>query len=163
MEKWLQTALALGRIAARLHLARPAFDAGPEDTALAHLQDYLSWCMERGRSQCAGCDQRVAGTRKCSRVEAAALRGFACCSAQDHQKMASKSVASGGSLVAGRHQDVCDVMGKWRQQVDNDGMSPDVWRADLLVFLRLEGRGLRTTERVPVNNAHSVASPGHTG
>jgi hypothetical protein len=33
----------LGLAAARLHLARLAFDAGPEDTALAHLQDYLSW------------------------------------------------------------------------------------------------------------------------
>ena len=59
------------------------------------------------------------------------------CSA-DHQKMASKSVASGGggSLFEGRHKDVCGVLGKWRQQVVKDGMSPDVLRADLLVFLR---------------------------
>ena len=59
------------------------------------------------------------------------------CSA-DHQKMASKSVASGGSLslsVQGRHKDVCGVLGKWRQQVVKDGMSPDVLRADLLAFL----------------------------
>ena len=59
------------------------------------------------------------------------------CSA-DHQKMASKSVASGGpgSLFGGRHKDVCGVLGKWRQQVVKDGMSPDVLRADLLAFLR---------------------------
>ena len=56
-EKWLQTALDLGHTAARLHLAQLAFDAGPEDTALAHLQDYLSWCVERGRNWCAGCYQ----------------------------------------------------------------------------------------------------------
>ena len=43
-EKWLQTALDLGYTAARLHLARLAFDAGQQDTALAHLQDYLSSC-----------------------------------------------------------------------------------------------------------------------
>jgi hypothetical protein len=50
--------------------------------------------------------------------------------------MASKSVASGGSLLDGRHKDVCGVLGKWRQQVVKDGMSPDVLRADLLAFLR---------------------------
>ena len=57
------------------------------------------------------------------------------CSA-DHQKMASKSIASGGSLFEGRHKDVCGVLGKWRQQVVKDGMSPAVLRADLLAFLR---------------------------
>ena len=76
-----------------------------------------------------GATRRGARTRKCSRVGAAALRG-------DHQKMASKSVASGGSLLEGRHKDVCGVLGKWRQQVVKDGMSPDVLRADLLAFLR---------------------------
>jgi hypothetical protein len=50
--------------------------------------------------------------------------------------MASKSVASGGCLLEGRHKDVCGVLGKWRQQVVKDGMSPDVLRADLLAFLR---------------------------
>ena len=57
------------------------------------------------------------------------------CSA-DHQKMASKSVASGGSLLEGRHKDVCGVLGKWRRQVVKDGMSPDSCRADLLAFLQ---------------------------
>ena len=44
-KQWLQTALDLGHTAARLHLARLAFDTGSEDTALAHLQDYLSSCV----------------------------------------------------------------------------------------------------------------------
>jgi len=40
-EKSLQAALDLGCTAARLHLAQLAFDAGPEDSALAHLQNRL--------------------------------------------------------------------------------------------------------------------------
>ena len=117
----------------RLHLARLAFDAGPEDTALAHLQDYLSWCVERGRNRCAGCDQTRGEDAQMLTCGGCRVARF--CSA-DHQKMASKSVASGGSLLEGRHKDVCGVLGKWRQQVVKDGMSPDVLRADLLAFLR---------------------------
>ena len=56
------------------------------------------------------------------------------CSA-DHQKMASKSVASGGDLWTGRHKDICGLLGKWRG-VEKDGVSPDSLRADLLAFLR---------------------------
>ena len=56
------------------------------------------------------------------------------CSA-DHQKMASKSVASGGSLLTGRHKDICGLLRKWRG-VEKDGVSPDSLRADLLAFLR---------------------------
>ena len=132
-EKWLQTALDLGRTAARLHLARLAFDAGPEDTALAHLQDYLSWCVERGRNRCAGCYQTRGEDAQMLTCGGCRVARF--CSA-DHQKMASKSVASGGSVLKGRHKDVCGVLGKWRQQVVKDGMSPDVLRSDLLAFLR---------------------------
>jgi tetratricopeptide (TPR) repeat protein len=132
-EKWLQTALDLGRAAARLHLARLAFDAGPEDTALAHLQVYLSSCVERGRNLCAGCDQTRGQDAQMLTCGGCRVARF--CST-DHQKMASKSVASGGSLLDGRHKDVCGVLGKWRQQVVKDGMSPDVLRADLLAFLR---------------------------
>jgi hypothetical protein len=55
---------------------------------------------------------------------------------EDHQKMASKGIASGGKLLEGRHRDVCGVLGKWKQQVFKDGMSPDVLRPELLVFLR---------------------------
>jgi hypothetical protein len=132
-EKWLQTALALGRTAARLHLARLAFDAGPEDTALARLQDYLSWYVERGRNMCDGCYQMRGEDAQMLTCGGCRVARF--CSA-DHQKMASKSVASGRRLVEGRHKDVCGVLGKWRQQVVKDGMSPDVLRADLLAFLR---------------------------
>ena len=132
-EKWLQTALDLRRAGARLHLARLAFDTGPEDTALAHLQDYLSWCVARGRNRCAGCYQTRGEDAQMLTCGGCRVARF--CSA-DHQKMASKSVASGGSLLGGRHKDVCGVLGKWRQQVVKDGMSPDVLRADLLAFLR---------------------------
>ena len=109
-EKWLQTALDLGHAAARLHLARLAFDAGPDDTALADLQDYLSWCVERGRNRCAGCDQTRGEDAQMLTCGGCRVARF--CSA-DHQKMASKSVASGGSLLEARHKDVCAVLGKW--------------------------------------------------
>ena len=137
-EKWLQTALSLGRTSARLHLAHLAFDTGPEDTALAHLQDYLSWCVERGRIRCAGCYQTRG--EDAQMLTCGGCRTARFCNA-DHQKMASKSVASGGSLLTGRHKDVCGVLGKWRQQVVKDGMSPDVLRADLLAFLRSRTEG----------------------
>ena len=132
-EKWLQTALDGGHTAARLHLARLVFDAGPEDTALAHLQDYLSWCVARGRNRCAGCYQTRGEDAQMLTCGGCRVARF--CSA-DHQKMASKSIASGGCFLEGRHKDVCGVLGKWRQQVVKDGMSPDVLRADLLAFLR---------------------------
>jgi len=130
---WLQTALDLGRTVAHLHLAHLAFDVGPEDTALAHLQDYLSWCVERGRNLCAGCDQTRGEDAQMLTCGGCRVARF--CSA-DHQKMASKNVASGGSLLQGRHKDVCGVLGKWRRQVVKDGMSSDVLRADLLAFLQ---------------------------
>ena len=84
-EKWLQTALDLGHAAAHLHLARLAFDTGPEDTALAHLQDYLSWCVERGRNRCAGCDQTRGEDAQMLTCGGCRVARF--CSA-DHQKMA---------------------------------------------------------------------------
>jgi hypothetical protein len=42
----------------------------------------------------------------------------------DHQKMASKKAALGGSLTTGRHKDICGVLSKWRDVV-KDGVSPD--------------------------------------
>jgi hypothetical protein len=30
----------------------------------------------------------------------------------DHQRMASKSVASGGNLLTGRHKDICGLLGE---------------------------------------------------
>ena len=56
------------------------------------------------------------------------------CSA-DHQKMASKKAASGGSLRTGRHKDICGVLSKWREVV-KDGVAPDSCTADLVVFLQ---------------------------
>ncbi len=38
-------------------LAKPHFDAGQEDAALAHLKEHLSWRVKRGRDTCAGCGQ----------------------------------------------------------------------------------------------------------
>jgi tetratricopeptide (TPR) repeat protein len=126
-EKWLQTALDLGRTAARLQLAHLACDAGQEDTALAHLQDYLSWCVQRGRNRCAGCNQTRGEDAQMLTCGGCRVARF--CNAE-HQKMASKRMAEG------RHRDVCHVLGKWRLQVVKNGMSPKVLRADLLTFLR---------------------------
>ena len=56
------------------------------------------------------------------------------CSA-DHQRMASKKAASGGSLAMGRHKDICGVLSKWREVV-KDGVAPDSCTADLVVFLQ---------------------------
>jgi hypothetical protein len=53
----------------------------------------------------------------------------------DHQKMASKKAALGGNLIAGRHKDICGVLGKWRQVV-KDGVSTDSFSTDLMVFLQ---------------------------
>jgi len=132
-EKWLQTALDGGDKLARLHLAHLVFDAGSEDTALAHLQDYLSWCVERGRSRCAGCYQKRGENAQMLTCGGCRVARF--CSA-DHQKMASKSVSSGGrALLSGRHKDICGLLGKWRG-VEKDDVSRDSLREDLLAFLR---------------------------
>ena len=132
-EMWLQTALDLGRSAACLHLAQLAFDAGPEDTAVEYLEDYLSGCVESGRNHCAGCSQRRGEDAPMLTCGGCRVARF--CTVE-HQKMASKSVAAGGSLFEGRHRDVCALLGKWRQQVVKGGKSPGVLHADLLAFLR---------------------------
>ena len=56
------------------------------------------------------------------------------CSA-DHQKMASKKAALGGSLTTGRHKDICGVLRKWREAV-KDGVAPDSCTAELVAFLQ---------------------------
>ena len=140
-EKWLQTARDDGGLAAaRLHLAHLAFATGREDTALAHLQGYVSWCVGRGRNLCAGCEQTR--DEDAQMLTCGGCRVARFCNA-DHQKMASKSVASGGGLLHGRHRDLCGVLGKWRRQVVKDGMSPDSCRADLLAFLQQLSEDLR--------------------
>ena len=132
-EKWLQTALDLGHTAARLHLAQLAFYAGHEASAVEHLQNHLAWCVESGRNHCAGCSQRRGEDEQMLTCGGCRVARF--CSVE-HQKMASKSVAAGGSVFEGRHRDVCALLGKWRQQVVKGGKSPGVLHADLLAFLR---------------------------
>jgi len=107
-EEWLQTALDCGGAAAHMHIARLVFDAGQEDTALAHLQDYLSWC--------AGCYQMRGEDAHMRSEDAHMLTCGGCrvarfCSA-GHQMVASKSVVSRGYLLQGRHKGVCGVLGK---------------------------------------------------
>ena len=131
-EKWLQTALQFGNTPARLHLARLALDAGQEDSALQYLQDYLSWYVQRGRNECAGCYQTRGEHAQMLTCGGCRVARF--CSV-DHQKMASKSVASGGCLLLGRHSDVCGLLGKWRLRVVKECGSPEKLRADLLAFL----------------------------
>ena len=132
VEDWLKIGLNLGHRMARLHLAYLAFDAGQEEKALAYLHDYLHNCVETGRKRCHGC-------WKTRSEDAPMLTCGGCRVARfctvEHQKIASKSVASGGCLFNGRHRDVCALLGKWRQQVAKEGMSPDVLRADLVAFL----------------------------
>ena len=129
---WLKAALSAGYGPASLHLAHLACDAGHEDIALNHLKDYLSSCVKRGRNWCDGCNQKRGEDAPMLTCSGCRVARF--CSA-DHQKMASKSVASGGSLRTGRHKDICELLGKWRS-VEKDGVSPDSLRTDLLAFLR---------------------------
>jgi len=132
-ESWLQTVLSTGYKIALLHLARLAFDTGDEDKALAHLQDYCSWCVESGRSWCNGCGQKR-GT-DAPMLTCAGCRVARFCNAE-HQRMAWRYVCSGGNLLYGRHKDVCALLGAWRQRVLKDGNSPNILRAELLAFLR---------------------------
>jgi hypothetical protein len=74
---WLKTALAARHGVALLRLTHLTYDAEQEDTALAYLEYYLDWCVERGRAQCNGCSKSGARTRRCSRAAAAVLRIFA--------------------------------------------------------------------------------------
>ena len=61
------------------------------------------------------------------------------CSA-DHQKMASKKAALGGSLTTGRHKDICGVLSKWREVV-KDGVAPDSCTADMVAFFQRKNTG----------------------
>jgi len=144
--KWLQAAFDGGHNFAKLHLARLTFDAGQEDAALAHLKEHLSWRVRRDRDICAGCGQ-MRGTpspvlcagmaprsEKAPMLTCSGCRVAKFCSA-DHQKMASKKAALGGSLRTGRHKDICRILSKWRGVV-KDGVAPDSCTADLVAFLQ---------------------------
>ena len=133
--KWLQAAFdGGGRPFAKLHLAHLTFFAGQEDAALAHLKEHLSWRVQRGRDTCAGCGQTRGEDTPMLTCSGCRVARF--CSA-DHQKMASKKAALGGSLWTGRHKDICGVLGKWREAV-KDGVAPDSCTAELVAFLQRE-------------------------
>jgi hypothetical protein len=131
--KWLQAAFDGGRPYAKLHLAHLTF-AGQEDEALAHLKEHLSWRVQWGRDVCSGCGQTRGEDTPMLTCSGCRVARF--CSA-DHQKMASKKAALGGSLWTGRHKDICGVLRKWREVV-KDGVSPDSCTADLVAFLQRE-------------------------
>jgi tetratricopeptide (TPR) repeat protein len=130
--KWLQTAFDGGDPFAKLHLAHLAFDSGQVDAALAHLKEHLSWRVQRGRDTCAGCGQTRGEETPMLTCSGCRVARF--CSA-DHQKMASKNAALGGSLTTERHKDICLVLSKWREVV-KDGVARDSCTADLLAFLQ---------------------------
>jgi tetratricopeptide (TPR) repeat protein len=130
--KWLQAAFDGGCASAKLHLAHLTFEAGQEDAALAHLKEHLSWLVQRGRDICAGCGQTRGEDTPMLTCSGCHVARF--CSA-DHQKMASRKAALGGSLTMGRHKDICRVLNKWREVV-KDVVSPDSCTADLVAFLQ---------------------------
>jgi len=110
------------------------FFAGQEDAALAHLKEHLSWRVQRGRATCAGCGQTRGEDTPMLTCSGCRVARF--CSA-DHQRMASKKAALGGSLTTGRHKDICGVLRKWRDVV-KDGVSPDSCTSELVAFLQRE-------------------------
>ena len=130
--RWLQAAFDGGQGFARLHLAHLTFEAGQEDAALAHLKEHLSWVVQGGRDICSGCWQTRGEDTPMLTCSGCRVARF--CSA-DHQKMASKKAALGGSLTTGRHKDMCGVLSKWRAVV-KDGVAPDSCTADLVAFLQ---------------------------
>jgi hypothetical protein len=50
--------------------------------------------------------------------------------------MASRDASRGGCLVLGRHKDLCNLLGAWRQQVVKGGAAVDALRGELLAFLQ---------------------------
>ena len=104
--KLLQASLDDGQDFARLYLAHLVSQAGQEDAALVLLKEHLSWFVQRGRDTCAGCAQSRGEDTPMLTCSGCRVARF--CSA-DHQKMASKKAALGGSLTMGRHKDICGV------------------------------------------------------
>lgn len=118
--EWLANAFECCETA-QLHLAQLAFEAGHTDTALEHLKEYLTVCVEQARDMCDGCGQprcQDAPMLTCSGCRVARF-----CSV-DHQKMASKKTSSGGSPWKGRHKDICGVLGLWRKVLRNQFINP---------------------------------------
>jgi hypothetical protein len=66
----------------------------------------------------------------------------------DHQKIASKKAALGGSLTTGRHKDICGVLSKWREVV-KDGVAPVVHGRPAGVPAAMNARCPKDAEGVP--------------
>jgi len=131
-EQWLELALKYRQDFARLHLAYLAFDSGDEDAALAHLKAHLSWFVQEGHGECAGCGQTRSEDTPMLKCGHCRVAGF--CNAYC-QQMASKKAALGGNWFAGRHKDICELLRKWRQDL-KDGVEPGSCTVDLLAFLQ---------------------------
>jgi hypothetical protein len=154
--KWLQAAFDGGQPFAKLHLAHLTFlNAGQQD-ALAHLKEHLSCLVQGGRNLCLGCWQTRGEDTPMLTCSGCRVARF--CSA-DHQKMASKKAALGGSLWTGRHNDMCRVLGKWREVV-NDGVAPDSCTADLVAFLQQEK--IRKIQMKILTNTYRRRAHAHT-
>ena len=98
------------------------------------LKEHLSWRVQLGRDTCGGCGQTRGEDTPMLTCSGCRVARF--CS-PDHQKMASKKAALGGSLCMGRRKDICGVLRKWRDVV-RDAVSPDLCTAELVAFLQRE-------------------------
>jgi hypothetical protein len=160
--EWLANAFECCETA-QLHMAQLAFEAGHTDTALEHLKGYLMVCVEQARDTCEGCGQ--------PRCQDAAMLTCSCClvarfCSVDHQKMASKKTSLGGSLLKGRHKDICRVLGLWRNVLRLENINPiahfgaqNWYDRELLAFLeagRVRDRELLAALEAGRSGVHSV-------
>jgi tetratricopeptide (TPR) repeat protein len=159
---WLTNAFECCKTA-QLHMAQLAFEAGRADSALEHLNGYLTVCVEEARDACDGCGQprcQDAAMLTCSGCRVARF-----CSV-DHQKMASKKTSLGGSLWKGRHKDICRVLGLWRNVLRLENINPVAhfgaqswYDRELLAFLeagRVRDRELLAALEAGRSGVHSV-------
>ena len=108
----LAEALSSGIKCAKLHQAHLAFDAGQKEQALEHLKLYLSKCLVEAREKCAGCHQVRGDDAPMLTCSGCGVARF--CNA-DHQRMASRRAACGGSVWKARHKDICGILRTWRE------------------------------------------------
>jgi hypothetical protein len=134
-ESWLQTAAEFEKKHAHLHLAYLHFEAGDEDLACQELGQYLSVSIEQARTHCAACSQTRGGDTNLLMCSGCRVARF--CSPQ-HQRMASADTPRSRSMVFGKHNRVCALLGKWRQNVVKGGHAPECMRKDLVAFLQQE-------------------------
>jgi hypothetical protein len=135
---WLTNAFECCKTA-QLHMAQLDFEAGHTDTALEHLQGYLTACVEQARDTCEGCGQSLCQDDAMLSCSGCLVARF--CSV-DHQKVSSKKTSLGGNLWKGRHKDICGVLGLWRNvlRFEDHHIIPCFWAQssydrELLAFL----------------------------